>query len=81
MTTTYDLPAHVAANIARRQAADTRNRHCTYGCTSPTHLYPQGNRCDQHAPQPTNPTPDPTRTAAALSARRETLFSSQEATA
>lgn len=72
MTAVGQVPGYVAANIARRLAADTRGIRCTYGCRAATRLYPCGVRCDTHAPwaQAGNPDPvtriDPTRTAVAL---------------
>lgn len=41
---------------------------CLYGCAD-ARLYPGGWLCDQHAPRPVNPEPDPDRTAAVLRAR------------
>lgn len=45
----YQVPARVAANIARRHAAD-QPRRCVHGCRAHARLYPAGARCDQHAP-------------------------------
>lgn len=69
MTATFDVPTRVAANIARRHAA-AQPHPCVYGCRATARLYPSGARCDEHAPQPINPTPDPKRTLAALMAAR-----------
>lgn len=48
--TEFKVPAHVEANVARREAADRRDRTCVYGCVGPARLYPCGSRCDEHAP-------------------------------
>lgn len=73
MTATFDVPDFVADNQQRRALAAGRPQPCGHGtgrgltCRAyPTRLYPGGWRCAEHAPQPVNPTPDPTRTAAAL---------------
>jgi hypothetical protein len=68
MTATYAVPPRVAANIARRHAAALAGP-CLYGCRAHARLYAAGWRCDVHAPQPINPTPDPTRTLAGLQSR------------
>lgn len=37
-------------------------------CARPGRLYPRGWRCDEHAPRPVPPTPDPARTLDGLRA-------------
>jgi hypothetical protein len=74
--TDFQVPARVAANIARRHAA-LHSQPCTYGCRATARLYPAGWRCDLHAPwaQAGQPDPtsqvDPTRTLDALRRRMQ----------
>lgn len=75
MTTTFEVPQSVLDN-KRRRALTNQPQPCGEGtgqgltCRAfPTRLHPAGWRCQVHRPQPVNPVPDPTRTAAALRAR------------
>ena len=43
---------------------------CAHGCAGPARLYPCGRRCDEHAPLPLPPAPDPARTLDGLRAAR-----------
>lgn len=65
MTDAGQVPARVAANIARRHAANNASR-CLYECRAAALLYAGGRFCQDHAPRPGNPTPDPTRTLGGL---------------
>lgn len=75
MTAVFEVPAYVAANAERRARAN-EPRPCGEGIGDgrtcqvlTTHLMPRGFRCLSHLPP--NPVPDPTRTLAALQARRD----------
>lgn len=57
--TTFEIPKSVAANIAKRYAADRSRRPCIYGCRAEAHPYPGGTFCDQHAPWALAGRPDP----------------------
>lgn len=77
--TTFVEPDYVQENRQKRALASSRPQPCGEGvgrgltCRAfPTRLYVVGHRCDEHRPEPTNPTPDPTRTAAALRERLQT---------
>lgn len=39
---------------------------CVYDCADPARPYKGGTFCDRHAPQPTNPTPDPALSLAGI---------------
>lgn len=71
--TDFHVPPRVAANIARRHAADLSGP-CAYGCRAHARLYPAGWFCDDHSPWALagRPAPwtqiDPTRTLTALRA-------------
>jgi hypothetical protein len=74
MTVTFEVPAYVAQNAERRARAN-EPRPCGEGIgdgrtcgTATHHLLPRGYRCLAHIPP--QPVPDPTRTLAALQARR-----------
>lgn len=77
MSVTFEVPAHVKANIARREAAESRVLRCVYGCAGEAHLYPAGVRCDEHSPWAVAGLPDPRTqvdpryTAEALRARMQ----------
>lgn len=73
---TFAVPQSVLDN-QRRRALTNQPQPCGEGigggltCRAfPARLYPCGWRCDEHLPQPLNPTPDPTRTLAGLLARQ-----------
>lgn len=79
MSREFPVPQHVQDNIERRRLVDAA--HLTQPCGEgvgrgltcarhPTALLPRGWRCPQH--RPATPTPDPSRTLAALRARGAT---------
>jgi hypothetical protein len=76
MTSTFTEPDYVLQNRQKRALAAGRPQPCGAGvgrgltCQAfPSRLFVVGHRCSAHEPQPINPTPDPTRTAAALRPR------------
>lgn len=75
---TFAVPQSVLDNQRRRARANDQTQPCGEGigggltCRAfPTRLHPCGWRCDEHLPQPVNPTPDPARTLAGLRAAAE----------
>ena len=71
-----DYPQRAAVDEPRPEGggrgttAPARPAGCVHGCSAPARLYPCGDRCDQHAPRPIPPVPDPARTLDGLRAAR-----------